>query len=232
MAIKWAPELPDPNTLRPEEIDAYNFMLSRVKGSEEANIGTIDGEPYGAAYFRALANSPIIGEALGRLGSTAMELPGKPGTLSAAEHEFIDAIIAFDSDYTWLMAGHAPLAIKAGVRIQALEALRDKQEDRLTEDEKELVEFTRAVRDGTVTSEIWKRLITKMGSERGAIEYSFFVLLVLLNHLLAKAMGVPDMSPDELTIMFKKFNEEGGEPASYKSYAQLYGDAPFKTHED
>ena len=97
MASDWPPTLPDPADILPEENDAYHFMLSRVRGAQEANIGIIDGEPYGAAYFRALANSPVIGEALGRLGSSAMELPGNPNTLSAADHEFIDAIIAFDS---------------------------------------------------------------------------------------------------------------------------------------
>lgn len=232
MASDWPPKLPDPADILPEENDAYNFMLSRVRGAQEANIGIIDGEPYGAAYFRALANSPVIGEALGRLGSSAMELPGNPNTLSAADHEFIDAIIAFDSGYTWLMAGHAPLAIKAGVRLEALEALRAGRENELTDDERDQVQFTRAIRDGTMTAELWERLSTRLGSERGAIEYSFFVLLVLLNHLLARAMGTPDMSPEEMDNMFTRFQEGQNKDASYKSYAQLYGDAPFETHED
>jgi hypothetical protein len=231
IADRRPPGLPNAAAIRPSDQSAYDFMLTRVRGSEDAQIGTIAGEPYGAAYFRALANAPVIGEALGRLGAVAMEVPGGEGTLSAADHEFADAVIAFDSGYTWLLAGHGPLAIKAGVRLEALEALRGDQEQELTDDERQQVEFTRAVRDGRVTAEIWEAMVRRLGSERGAIEYAFFVLLVLLNHQLASAMGVPGMTQDELDAMFAGFREQ--DPGvSYHDYSRLYGDAAFQVKGD
>lgn len=206
-------------------------MQTRIRGSEEARIAMIAGEPYAVAYFRALANTPVLGEALARLGQVTMEVPGQEGTLSAADHEFADAVIAFDSGYTWLMAGHGPLAIKAGVRPEALEALRDGSEDDLTGDERQLVEFTRAVRDGKVTAEIWDRMVERLGSERGAIEYSFFILLVNFNHLMASAMGVPDMTQEERDAMFAGFRG-GGNEISYHDYVRIYGDAAFNVEDE
>lgn len=223
--------LPAASELRPGEQAAFDFMQTRVRGAEEANIGTIAGEPYGAAYFRALANSPVLGEALGRLGGTLMQVPGVPGTLSAADHEFIDAIIAYDNGYTWLLAGHAKLAIRAGVRLEAIEALRDGRDDLFTDDECQQIEFTRAVRDGRVNQGMWDAMVKRLGSERGAVEYTFFVLLVLFNHLLASAMGVPDMTPEEKKSLFVDLRAQPS--VTYSDYSRLYGDAAFKvSHED
>lgn len=231
MAERRPPCLPDEAALRPGEQAAFEFMQTRIRGSEEARIAMIDGEPYAVAYFRALANTPVLGEALARLGQVTMEVPGRDGTLSAADHEFADAVIAFDSGYTWLMAGHGPLAIKAGVRPEALEALRDGREDDLTDDERRQAEFTRAVRGGKVTAAIWDRMAKRLGSERGAIEYAFFILLVNFNHLMASAMGVPDMTPEERDAMFAGFR--GDEPKiSYHDYARIYGDAAFNVEDE
>ena len=159
-----------------------------------------------------------------------MEMPGRPGTLSAADHEFADAVIAFDSGYTWLLAGHAPLAIKAGVGLEALEALRSGSELDLTDDESQQVKFTRAVRDGNVSRDIWDKMVLRLGSERGAIEYAFFVLLIQLNHLLASAMGVPDMTEEELDTMFEQLRD--GAAGSYTQYSRLYGDAAFEIRDN
>ena len=226
MTKRRLPQVPESTNIDVTELAAFDFMQSRIRGAKEAKIGNIDGEAYGVSYFRALANTPIIGEALGRLGQAAMEIPGRPGTLSAADHELADAVIAFDSGYLWLLAGHAPLAIKAGVRLEALEALRSGSEADLTEDEVQQVEFIRAVRDGKVSQDIWDRMVLRLGSERGVIEYAFFVLLVQLNHLLANAMGVPNMTDEELNTLFDKLGE--GTEGSYAEYARLYGDAAFR----
>jgi hypothetical protein len=129
------------------------------------------------------------------------------------------------------MAGHGSLAIQAGVRPDALEALRDGREQDLTEDERQLVEFTRAVRDGKVTQAIWLRMVERLGSERGAIECAFVILLVLFNHLLASAMGVPDMASEELDALFAGFRSEGA-AVSYHDYARTFGDAAFRVKDE
>ena len=224
-------ELPLRKDVRPGEEPAFDFMLTRIQGAERVKIGMIGGKPYGVDYFKALANTPVLGEALGRMGKAAMEVPGGENTLSDTDHELIDAVIAFDSGYNWLMGGHAALALKAGVRLEALEAIRKGNETDLTHDERQQVEFTRAVRDGKMTPQLWTGMIDRLGSERGAIEYAFFVLLVFFNHLLANAMGIPDMKESELDEMFARFHKD--RPlVSYHEYAQTFGDAAFKVKSD
>jgi hypothetical protein len=219
------PELPARETIPEDELDAFDYMLTRVRGAEQAQITTVGGEAYGAAYFRAMAGSPALGAALSQLGSLSMEVPGRPGTLSAGDHELIDAILAFDSGYTFLFAGHGPLAVHAGVRPEALAAIRDAREGDLTDDERRQVEFVRAVRDGKVTDEIWASMAERLGSERGAIEYAFFVCLVLFHHLFAWALGVPDMTRDELDGMFRSFTATD---VGYSDYVKLFGTKPFE----
>jgi hypothetical protein len=206
-------------------------MVTRVRGADKANIGSIRGQPYASDYFRALANAPILGEALARMGQAMMEVSACEDTLSDADHEFCDVVIAFDSGYHWLMAGHASLAVQAGVRIEAIKAVREGRETDLTDDECQLVEFTRAVRDGTMTADIWDNMIKRLGSERGAIEYSYFILVILFNHLLAKAIGIRDIPEPELDLLLSNLEDEGSK-VSYRDYVKIFGDAAFTTQKD
>ena len=72
--------------------------------------------------------------------------------------------------------------MSAGVRVEAIKALADGCEDDLNDEERQQVEFIRAVRDGTMTDEIWERMIERLGSVRGAIEFAFFVCYLWLHH--------------------------------------------------
>ena len=228
MINRTPPKLPRKLDVRPGEESSYHFMLKRIEGAKQAKVGVIGGEPYAANYFMALANTPVLAEGLARLGQAAMEVPGGEHTFSHADHELIDAVIAFDSGFNWLMAGHATLAVQAGVRLEALEAIRGKREEDLTEEERLQVSFIRAVRDGSMTQEIWLAMWERLGSERGTIEYAFFVLLVQFNHLLAHAMGIPDITKPEMDELIGKL-QRGDFSVSYKDYSKTFGDASFDT---
>ena len=224
MTARRPPGLPQRDAIPVEEQEAFDYMLTRVRGSEDANIATVAGEPYGAAYFRAMAGTPLMAQALSQLGTVSMGVPGKPGTLSASDHEMIDAVLALDSGYTFLLAGHGPLAIHAGVRPEALESIRRGRESELNDEERQQVEFTRAVGDGKMTDEIWSRMAARLGSERGVVEYAFFVCLVLFHHLFASALGIPDMTEDEVDAEDFKTQSVG-----YSDYAKLFGSNAFET---
>ena len=55
-------------------------------------------------------------------------------------------MLPLDSGYYGLVAHHTPRAITKGVRIEAIEAVRDGREELLTDHEYQNVEFIRAVR--------------------------------------------------------------------------------------
>lgn len=225
--VRRPPGLPSREEIPESEHADYDFMLTRIRGATEGNIATVAGEPYAKRYFEAMTRSPCMAASISRTGTTSMNVPGSPGTLTAADHEMIDAVLCLDSGYTFLLAGHAALAIQAGVRIEALEALRDGREESLTADERQQVRFIRAVRDGQVTDDLWAEIVSRLGSERGAVEYAFFVCLVLFHHLFASALGVPDMTKDELASLFRNLRRDDAALASYSDYARLYGTAPF-----
>jgi hypothetical protein len=216
--------LVDPELIPAHEREAFEYMLTRIQGASEASIASVRGEPYGLAYFSAMAASPVLGQTLSELGTASMGVCGKPNTLSKADHEMIDAVLALDSGYTFLLAAHAPLAIHAGVRPEALVAIREGRENDLTDDERQQVEFIRAVPSGTMTDEIWESMAARLGSERGVVEYAFFVCLVLFHHLFACALGVPDMSEEELDALFDTLSSNS---IAYRDYEKLFGEKHF-----
>jgi hypothetical protein len=82
-----------------------------------------------------------------------------------------------------------------------------------------------------MTADIWDNMIKRLGSERGAIEYSYFILVILFNHLLAKAIGIPDIPEPELDLLLSNLEDEGSK-VSYRDYVKIFGDAAFTTKKD
>jgi hypothetical protein len=187
------PQCPDRETIPEHELAEFDHMVARIKTGFAQHPEIIDGKPYGVPHFEAMNVSPPLGAAVSRLGREIMQLQGKPGTFTGADHELIDIVLALDSGYYALLAGHTPAAIGFGIRIEAIEALRDHREETLNEDERQQVEFIRAVRDGGMTDEIWSRMKDRLGTERGVVEFVYFVLLLQLHHKFCWAVGAPEM---------------------------------------
>lgn len=71
------------------------------------------------------------------------------------------------------------------------------------------MEFTRAVRDGTMTDEIWRRALRRVGSERGVVEYVAWVLLIMFHQYFSWAVGVPSMRPRTGIRCFRTIARDG-----------------------
>lgn len=202
------PRLPDRSEIASDELPDYDFMVRHIgKGFslDKQNPEFVDGVEFGVLHFECLAVSPPLGAAISRMGPVLMKRQGQPGTFDARDHEMIDLVLAFDSGYWAFLAGHVPKAIAAGVRIEAVEALRDRHDEDLDADETQQVEFIRAVRDGTMTDEIWWRMRDRLGTERGVVEYAQFVCNLLFHHRFLWACGVPEMRREDLDRMIDDF---------------------------
>jgi hypothetical protein len=188
---KRVPKLPDRNTLSDDELEDFDFLVARMKAFG-TGWETIDGEGYAVPKWRALAVTPVIGGELARWGRSVPDTEGKSGSYSAYDHQIIDLVLALDSGYYYLLAGHAPQAVGDGWRIEALEALRDHRDDLLTKDELQLIQFVRAVRDGAMTDQIWEGMKKRLGTERGVLDYMHLVLLLDVHHRFCWAIGGPE----------------------------------------
>jgi hypothetical protein len=197
---KRLPALPDPNSVPPEERADYDYMMSRNTGWKKGTT-MVGGMPYGLPHYIGLTVSPPLAGEINCWGRLVMADQGRPGALDDYEHEIIDEALAFDSGYYALIAGHTPGAIGSGWRIEALEALRDHRDDLLTPEELLLVRFIRAVRDGSMTDELWNDMYKRVGNERAVLDYVHFICLLDMHHRFCWAVGAAEMSHDNFGRM-------------------------------
>jgi hypothetical protein len=164
----------------------------------EARTHAIDYERYGVPvkYFSALLNSPPLAALLVRMG-TFVRQGSIRGEYSDAERELVDVVLGTDLGYNGIFTVHLPDAIAVGVRHEAITAIRSGQEASLTADERQVVDYARAVVAGEVTDESWAAMAARLG-DRGALEFTAFIGFLLMTIRLWQALGVPDPSAEEI----------------------------------
>lgn len=121
----------------------------------------------------------------------------RDGTFSHAQREWADIVLASHLETNVVMRTHLPDAIGAGVRIEAVEAVRSDNEDALTEEEAEFADYIRRVVDGEVTDESYDSIEARIGT-RGVIEYTIFVTVLHETMRQFQAFGAEDPSDEEI----------------------------------
>jgi hypothetical protein len=214
------PPLANREDIPADELDDFELVLEKVRKYSQGNSvaesrNFIDGQPYGKVYWEAFGNSPRLMMRVDDVAYKALyTVQDKPGHPTAADHHLIDLVHGFDSGYWGLHGGHVPNAVSAGVRIEAIEAIAEGREDELSEDERQQLEFIRAVRDGGMTDDIWDRMIDRVGTVAGVIEYANWVLILNLHHKLMWALGVPALDIDAFWKMIAAFRDGSRDPAA------------------
>jgi hypothetical protein len=212
---KRFPKLPERSSFTdPRDLAGYDTLVGRLKLIEEdkGNREIVGGLPYGQPVWTAFAVSPDLGASIHHHGRLLRVREGVPNSFSNRDHQMIDMTLALDSGYYALLGGHVPEAVKLGVRIGAIEALRDHRDDLLHPDEYQLVEFIRAVRDGTMTDDIWERMKKRFGTERAVADYVHYILSLEYHQKYWWAFGVPEVSREDLDKMLADFKSGAREP--------------------
>ena len=177
-----------------DEQEAYDRVVERTR--------RIHGlESVQAHYFRALLNAPPLAEVIVRFGRLMREGQVR-GTYTDAERELVDMVLATDLGYNGILDVHVPDAIAVGVRPEAIDAVRKAHEHDLTDEERQIVEYSRQVISGTVTDEAYAALRERLG-RRGAVEFTVFVGFLLMTVRLWQALGVPDPTDEEIDELFE-----------------------------
>jgi hypothetical protein len=185
------PQAPARDEVPDHDREAYDMVVGR-------NIAKFGGTL--PPYHAALLNSPPFGAALNQLGRLARTAGERPDTYTHAQREFVDQVLSADWGTNVVQSLHIPDALAVGVRLEAIEALRSGDETRLTDDERQLAAYIRAVVGGTVTDEMYEAMEERLG-RRGAVEYTIFVGFLGMTIRLFQAFGMPDPSDAEIDAM-------------------------------
>jgi hypothetical protein len=197
------PARPKRADIAPDELELYDEALTRVAGWR-ATTPSDDFEPI--PYFGVLLNSPPIAARQTKTGSTVRGIGNRDGSYSHADREWVDQVLSYTFDYYGVLGVHTPDAIAVGVRLEAIEALRDGREDDLTDDERFLTAYIRQVISGTVTEASYERLEQRLG-KRGAIEYTYFIGYLQMVIRLHMAFGCPSPTRAEIDEVLNGFRE-------------------------
>jgi hypothetical protein len=221
----------------PNEAEDYDYTADHAR-NWVARIGDrrprIDGEVYQRRYYEAWTNTPTLFRSMWSLGRALQSEKGKPGQYGLTDHEMIDIVLALDPPrYTVLLPGHTATAISAGVRIEAIEALADGREEELTEEERLQVDFIRAVRDMTMTDDLWNRMVERLGSVRGAVYFAYFVCYLRFGQQMMQVFGSPAVEMAEWREFLNGIKEGRTDPVPMThDYVWEHKPRPTSAHTD
>jgi hypothetical protein len=183
-------QAPSREEISPEALGAYDAVVARLMRMAP------DGRML-TGYFGALLHSPEFAAAISHWGTLIRGTCEQSDSYSHADREFVDIILTIDSGYgVWLVI-HSPSAVAAGVRLEAIEALREGREDDLTDDERQLVDYVRKVVSHSMTDETFGAMVARIG-RRGTIEFTAFIANLYASLLMHQSFGVPAPSEQEV----------------------------------
>jgi alkylhydroperoxidase family enzyme len=188
-------KMPNREDVAREELDDYDLVKQRT---EKIDYATYD---LPARYYEALMNSPPIAAAIVRIGKL-VRAGGLRGSYSDAEREFVDVVMGTDLKYNGIFTIHIPDAIAVGVRPEAILAVRAGTEEKLSEEERQIAEYTRQVISGTVTDESHAAMSARLG-KRGALEFTVFISFLLMTIRLWQALGVPNPDDEDIAKLIQ-----------------------------
>jgi hypothetical protein len=112
-------------------------------------------------------------------------------------------VLAVELDMLFICFAHVLDAVAQGVRPEAVRALLDGRDDRLSPDELVLAQYIRQVVRGTVTPESWAAVVERFGV-RGAVEFTGFVTHLQMTIRLQQAFGIEDVSREQLDELVQR----------------------------
>jgi hypothetical protein len=191
---------PAPETVEPGERAAYDSVVARqTKLWEGAPMNSND-------YFDALLNSPPLAAAVVELGRV-FRTGALRGTYSDADRELVDMVLGTDLGYNTIVKLHIPDALAVGVRLEAIEAIRAGELDRLTDGERQIVDYARAVMAGAVTDNAHAAMTERLGT-RGALEFTMFVAFLQFTFRAWQGVGVADVPDSEIEELLERYRRD------------------------
>lgn len=173
------PGQPDRSVFSGEELEAYDWVVQR-----ERNRGEADGNGRINRYYGSLLHSPTMCSHVSGLGRWVRLVGDRGDSFTHADREWVDQVLSKELGSTTVIAGHLEDALVQGVRLEAIRALWDGEEELFTERERLTADYVRQVYRGTVTDETYAAIQDLLGV-KGAVEYTIWVLYL---HMTIRAI--------------------------------------------
>jgi hypothetical protein len=191
----------------PEDLEGYDAVIKRRMA-----IGMGDGAdsalgaPDMGEYFGALLNSPRMCAIAARMGNFVRTAGERADSYKHWERELVDQVLSADWKTNVVQGLHIPDGVAAGVRLEAIEAIRYGHEEDLNEDERLLVRYIRQVISGTVDDATFAAMHERMG-DRGVVDYTAFILWLQWIIRMMQMLDVHNPSDDEIDAIITGLRE-------------------------
>jgi hypothetical protein len=205
---------PTRDEIAPEERDAYDKVIARFRAPGWVPS---DGDPSPDLHFGSLLHSPPFAALRQDISSAVRTAGERSDSYSHSDREFVDQVLAVHLKTNVVQRRHVPDGIAAGVRIEAIDALRRGDDSALSPDERLLATYIRQVVDGTVTDEVFDAMVERMGA-RGAVEYTFFITVLQLTIRCFQAFGCPDPMDGEITELIDAIRSGATELPDWRAW--------------
>lgn len=211
---------PSRTEVSPEDLEAFDAVVARAADPDRTlfvarqQTGAGSGPPRSteedAGYYGRLLLSPQMAYHLSELGRLVRGAGDRGDSYAHWERELVDQVLSADLHTNVIQLHHIPDAVAAGLRIEAIKALRSGDESALNDEERELVAFVRGVLNGTLTDAAWAALEARRG-ERMPVDYAIFTLFLVATMRLQQAVGLPEPSDAEVDELIASL-DDGSRP--------------------
>jgi hypothetical protein len=186
----------------PEDLAAYDAVIQRQASMQTTAEGSGAETPEIDDYWGALLNSPRMCAIAASMGTFVRIAGERPGSYAHWEREFVDQVLSADWETNVVQGLHITDGVAAGVRLEAVEALRFGHEEDLNDDERLLARYIRQAVSGKVDDETFLAMEGRLGA-RGIVEYTGFVLWLQWIIRMKQALGVRSPSDEQIDAIVR-----------------------------
>jgi hypothetical protein len=191
----------------PEDLEGYDAVIKRRMAIGMGDAADPDlGAPDMGEYFGALLNSPRMCAIAARMGNFVRTAGERPDSYKHWERELVDQVLSADWKTNVVQGLHIPDGVAAGVRLEAIEAIRYGHEEDLNDDERLLVGYIRQVISGTVDDATFAAMHERMG-DRGVVDYTAFILWLQWIIRMMQMLDVQNPSDAEIDAIITGLRE-------------------------
>ncbi|KHK90354.1 carboxymuconolactone decarboxylase family protein [Novosphingobium malaysiense] len=178
----------DTSKLSEEELRALDLLHGKWSGAkqfEAIRSGVVMPKVQVAGVGGAALLSPLLAWASAARGIAAIQGQRLDPGFGQYEHQLACVVVAFDTEYYEFVGAHLPLALAAGVPLEAIEALWQGRDD-IDPADRAIVDYVRGVVSGTVTNDQFAAIAGRM-SDRAIVEFTALILNILMSIRTAQA---------------------------------------------